>query len=101
MSYYMVHMGQLDHLNGPGSYAFPTARAAEFFALNHKRRDPNRAIRVEYPDGITKDVPLTPGAFYRRDFVAEMENGTPRYGNPTVEAIIDTLVGYASLRNGS
>lgn len=101
MSHYMVHMGELDHLNGSGSYAFPTAKAAEFFALNHKRRDPYRYITVESPDGTITDIPLTPGDFYERDFVAEMKAGIPRYGNAAFEAYRDrTLSLYGQLERG-
>lgn len=67
----MVHMGVRDHLNGRGSYAFPTKEAAELFAANHKRRDPHRDISVESPDGAVTPTAWTPGAFYERDFVAE------------------------------
>lgn len=68
----MVNLGRLRHDHGPASYAFPTATAARYFALNHKRRDPHRDITVESPDGDTTAVPLTPGEFWERDFEGEM-----------------------------
>ena len=71
--YWMVHMGRLDHINQGCSYAFPTADAAKFFALNHKRRAPHRDISVETPAGTMLETPLTPGEFFERNFEAEMK----------------------------
>lgn len=83
--YWAVHMGRRDHINAGCSYVFPTADAAKFFALNHKRRDPHRHITVETPAGTIIDTPLTPGEFYKRDFVAEMVEPPPPY-TPMSEA---------------
>ncbi|AHJ88724.1 hypothetical protein PBI_RHYNO_66 [Mycobacterium phage RhynO] len=49
--YWHVDMGPRDHLNGPGSYPFPTVEAATRFAQSHKARDPHRDIVIRYPDG--------------------------------------------------
>lgn len=70
-NHWMVHLGVLNHLNLGNSYAFPTADAAKFFAINHKRRDPHRDIRVETPAGTITETPLIPGSFWERDFEAE------------------------------
>lgn len=83
MSYYTVHMGRLDRLNPGGSYAFPTAAAAELFARNHKRlareharseptAEPDRLIMVEAPDGTKTDVPYIHGAIIKIDFATHI-----------------------------
>ena len=56
VDYWLVKMGQRDHLNGPAQAAFPSERAAQEFANTHKSRDPHRKITVTYPDGYVFDL---------------------------------------------
>ena len=45
--YWTVHLGLLDHINGPASYQFPTQAAAERFAANHQT---NRTATIQNPE---------------------------------------------------
>jgi hypothetical protein len=50
--YWFVEMGELDRLNGPSSYPFPTEQAARRFAVNHKRLSyGQRDVQIRFPDG--------------------------------------------------
>lgn len=49
--YWHVDLGRLDAINGPGSYPFPTERAALRFADVHQGLAPNRSVAVRYPIG--------------------------------------------------
>jgi hypothetical protein len=48
---HQVFLGSLDHVNPACRYAFPTALAAQRFALAHKLRAPARRVIVTDADG--------------------------------------------------
>ena len=59
--YVFVEMGELNRLNGPASYPFPTEEAARLFATNHKRiakqqHGVDRDIRLRFPDGTIEEI---------------------------------------------
>ncbi len=57
--YWFVEMGQLDRLNGPSSYPFPSLEAAMKFAVNHKRISfGQRDVQIRFPDGEVETVEL-------------------------------------------
>lgn len=96
--YWIVHLGRRDHLNDGCSYAFPTSVAAHYFALNHKRRDPNRNIEVEAPDGTTTAIPLIAGDFWERDFEAESKLPEPLRKQAQEQAMQRVAAEVAKLR---
>lgn len=69
--YWTVRMGELDRLNGPAEYPFPSEGSAHRFATEEKlkaeshewldldgakRHGVNRKIEVVYPDGFVFDL---------------------------------------------
>lgn len=60
-SYFFVHMGELNRLNGPSNYPFTSEEAALRFANNHKliakqQYGVDRDIEVRYPDGTVQVI---------------------------------------------
>lgn len=54
-----VYLGRLNWANPACQYAFPTAHAAQRFALGHKLRHQQRAVVVTDPTGRVSTMEIT------------------------------------------